>query len=548
MLQWTCRLRDVLERERFHSRSSCLSGLRELEFSNQDTFAEGLRWENLVESLNDGCHCLHRNDGKIDCCCGPLIDPTCREYGSIRALSGESIPDLSQHKFDVLWLSPTVFISRLYFYINMRNCSEYSICFERRHSKVTRCHVYLLSCFEEEAVSVTPSLCPLPLSFFRNLVADLPADYFTRICLDDLNPQPGAGNFYTQFLSIIRYDAPLGATAKGDSGTIFVLKGAISSDDLSVIFSHQFNPFVRLSFQENRFYTLVTFSDFNSLLRESRYLRALDLPLPPTERNGSNLLLSYQMILRSERLSIYYSGLISMTVLHAISLIHRLVDIRIECCLYDRTPQKLAQEFASFFRSLLQEGSSLQRLRVALALDSGQMLLEIIDTFAACFSKKLNLVCIRSEVIGSDSSQVFAHVKPWDVGLFPTVALNCYQVYLKKHLIGGVVPWAIQAVNKGHLYRRATSHAAFDMSIANAGVIFCIARKFASKQSSVKLRAARLALRGEADADVAQSSSIVEQNEEGLIMTEPGWNLVKGKKRSANRKSSNQDKQKDVLS
>jgi hypothetical protein len=224
MLQWTCRLRDVLERERFHSRSSCLSGLRELEFSNQDTFPEGLRWENLVESLNDGCHCLHQDDGTNDCFV-PAINPTCLEYGSIRALSGESVPDLSQRKFDVLWLSPTVFVSRLSFNMNTRNCFEYSICFQRRrHSKATRFHVYLLSCFEKEAESATSSLCPLPLSFFRSLVADLPADYFARIFLRYFNPQPGAGNFYTQFLSVIRCDAPLGATAKGDAGRPLCLK------------------------------------------------------------------------------------------------------------------------------------------------------------------------------------------------------------------------------------------------------------------------------------------------------------------------------------
>jgi hypothetical protein len=66
----------------------------------------------------------------------------------------------------------------------------------------------------------------------------------------------------------------------------------------------------------------------------------------------------------------------------------------------------------------------------------------------------------------------------------------------------------------------------------------------------VKLRAAaaRLALtqRGEGDADVVRSSSNVNSSQEEP-MTEPGWNLVKGKKRSANRKSSKEDEQLDEL-
>jgi hypothetical protein len=246
-----------------------------------------------------------------------------------------------------------------------------------------------------------------------------------------------------------------------------------------MIFSHQFNPFVRLSFEEDRFSTL-TFSDFNLLLRESRYLRAVDLPHPPPANDSRQLLHSFRMILKSERLSMYYSGFISMSALHTIFLIHRLVDVRIGCCMFVSPYQELTQEFASFFQSLLHEDSLLQRLRVALDLRSERLALQMVDSFTACSSKKLNLFCI--EDLFSYSAHSFAQVKPWDIGLFPCVALNCYRNCLQKHMKGGVMPWAIQAVNKGQVYRKATSHAAFDMSIANAGVIFCIVHEQAKHE------------------------------------------------------------------
>jgi hypothetical protein len=41
----------------------------------------------------------------------------------------------------------------------------------------------------------------------------------------------------------------------------------------------------------------------------------------------------------------------------------------------------------------------------------------------------------------------------------------------------GILSLAIKAVIEGNVYHRATNHEAFDMRIANAGLIFCILRE-----------------------------------------------------------------------
>jgi hypothetical protein len=70
----------------------------------------------------------------------------------------------------------------------------------------------------------------------------------------------------------------------------------------------------------------------------------------------------------------------------------------------------------------------------------------------------------------------------WDRIIFPRLALNWwYGNYFQKRISGGsdqwaLVPWIVQAVNLGIVYRKTTFHTPHDTSSANAGVLFALVR------------------------------------------------------------------------
>jgi hypothetical protein len=69
-----------------------------------------------------------------------------------------------------------------------------------------------------------------------------------------------------------------------------------------------------------------------------------------------------------------------------------------------------------------------------------------------------------------------SHLKIWDEILFPSLSLNAYRNRMGVRAPQGVAALAIKAVNKGRFYRETTHHAPFDMSSANAGLIFHIVK------------------------------------------------------------------------
>jgi hypothetical protein len=78
--------------------------------------------------------------------------------------------------------------------------------------------------------------------------------------------------------------------------------------------------------------------------------------------------------------------------------------------------------------------------------------------------------------------EAMANKPLWDRTIFPALALNWwYGNYLRKQTRGGsdqqaLVPWIVQAVNLGIVYRKTTFHTPHDISTSNASVLFALLR------------------------------------------------------------------------
>jgi hypothetical protein len=78
--------------------------------------------------------------------------------------------------------------------------------------------------------------------------------------------------------------------------------------------------------------------------------------------------------------------------------------------------------------------------------------------------------------------EAMANKPLWDRTIFPALALNWwYGNYFQKQMRGGsdqqaLVPWIVQAVNLGIVYRKTTFHTPHDTSTSNASVLFALLR------------------------------------------------------------------------
>jgi hypothetical protein len=224
MLQWTRRLRDVLEANHFRLEDTPLSKMREVELSGRHaSFPDRLRWQALT-FFQSSCIHLCKLDDYFDCCYSECL------------LSQSTDACADMHQFDVFWLSPTIFVSRFSFYVNRNALFEYVVSFKKRNDSGEgpvhlNFYVYQLASFEGKTDTDAKSL--LPLAFLRHLIALLPADYFAQIWLGTYNYQdrlPVSLNL--QLLSIIPLDAPPCATI-GKHFTTIVLAAGVTGDDLA---------------------------------------------------------------------------------------------------------------------------------------------------------------------------------------------------------------------------------------------------------------------------------------------------------------------------
>jgi hypothetical protein len=136
-----------------------------------------------------------------------------------------------------------------------------------------------------------------------------------------------------------------------------------------------------------------------------------------------------------------------------------------------------------FFNGCLKAKS----LRVHLFSDSGAPLTEsqvkewAHSLGAPCTSKDLTVFNVWFYPVDDDQPQNLGGMKEWDAQIFPSLVLNYCGENLLRPLDEGLLHNAIQSINQGTIYHKTTRHKAFDMRMANAGLIYAMLRIKAGK-------------------------------------------------------------------
>jgi hypothetical protein len=242
-LQWTSRLRDVLEDMDYQvneKESSCAIldlwyTLREAEFASSNssgsTFPDDLDWETFVSfyqgkrqiAVEDQSY--EREDGRrfvewshksirlypSEITRSDDLSPAMGKAFTnrlIRSFSGKLIDDPTDERIDILWLSPNVFVSS--FSISIESeldlYNDFSVAVSTRgnESEMICMHFYSLSIFETEVNQYSE----LPLQVLKQLMESLPSDFFSFVHLNrSMFPAIGPDRFpveyFDKFFSII---------------------------------------------------------------------------------------------------------------------------------------------------------------------------------------------------------------------------------------------------------------------------------------------------------------------------------------------------------
>jgi hypothetical protein len=395
----------------------------------------------------------------------------------------------------VLWLTPRLFISKYLIFAGTgtRRLDDFSVEWQARNPyRKYWFSVYSLSSFEDSG-SDDPSV--LPLELLRHAFTLLPLDDVLRVELFAGSPQRCPVHMAMAFLSSIPQDAHWNRPVK-EYWTDFIVDFFFSVDDLRTILSHPFHPEIKLIFRVAELAPMndsIKMGDFIELLRDSPYLRAVTLPRKLVEANSSSELpLFEQIVFTSPSLSIFYThGKMSPLWFHTITRTHSITAVHIESasCYWGEQWQDALR---SFIQPLFMKDATLERLTIQLKAWAtphqpnfhaalGEIFLRMANVMTACTSRRLDFVNVEVDLVnyqrdGSDNWRknmwIVGRIRAWDEVLFPSLALNFCRNHFQVLAKGAVMPLAIKAVNEGIIYKRTTHHVPFDMSAANASVIF----------------------------------------------------------------------------
>jgi hypothetical protein len=481
MLRWTCRLRDAFEARGFLSSeedSMVLSQIKEAEFvvAPNEAFPHEFRWETFCSCFK---HALFQREVTLvhsgaDVAQGPHLVPamngSCWASRSARTMNGQAVSDLGHGDINILWLSPTVFISSVKF-LETDQVQDYTVGLGGRRWSITQ-----LPAFDEVEFD-EPSR--LPIDFFGHLA---PSEKLGTLELDRSSSHPN--RFPVDYMMRLMSLVPL-------AGEV-VLGGLINIDELREILSYQFQPVVKLSFSDAPFDDSVSLDVLMELLKTAPYLRHIELPpqiFLPEDPSDVKLYVEVD----SPALSMHYAYRVSPTsdALSVISKIHQADDIT---C------------FRLFVRGLWEGGHtalvtsvvhpfldgrlSLENLRIQVSdeitapfPDLNAFRQELARAMISCRSKHLcrfNVLLFAWDMSYDEDSEDadgvikwnIHRIRQWDEGIFPQVVLNQCNKQMTKALDGRLLPRTIGAINRGILYRKSTDHIPCDMSTANAGLIF----------------------------------------------------------------------------
>jgi hypothetical protein len=500
MLRWTCRLRDVLEQRAFlvkdDSVSRRLSEMREAEFVSPDgNFPGEFRWESLLGCFyKEGNGVYLYNSGEVSNPTNVLraIDPHCSVSVSIRSVSGQLVENLQQENIDVLWLSPSIFISSFMFFVGVRArslldycviCDEQSSTFLHQRSAPLRATA--LCSFEGDEQG-DPSR--LPLEFFHHVTTLLPAGYFDKIALHRKHPRRCPVDIITRFLSIVpTHAAPIRAAIYGES--------TITRDELQHILSYQFHPTTKLEFGRYSFNWFVSLTDLSDLLKDARYLRAVKIPRDLVKSFSPwdwSLCQPFceEITLKSPDLQIHFSDVrVSPKGLHAISTRHNPNEVTLnlsEC---------REKDLLDLVHPWMTHDASIENLFICCrhhtrwredeqsrAAQTGEEYYHsVTDVMPVCRSSNLCIFNISIVTARGHETLQCNRVPRWDNDIFPSLTLNYYRKRLTNPT-GVLILLAIRAVNQGIVYSKTTDHIPFNPRIANASLLFRMVKRQAQSQ------------------------------------------------------------------
>jgi hypothetical protein len=488
MLRWTCRLRNVLERRGSLAEISAsrVPEMREAEFvtSESGTFPNEFRWDTFQASCDSLGRCTifldHRSASSDRVF---PVDENRTAAWTVGSLSWRPLLDFSETGINILWLSSTIFISPILFCTDDGVLHEYTIGFrDRTKDSATQYLVYSLSAFQGGAVH-EPSL--LPLLFFTHLTAILPIDYFSKLSLQRVQGKLHLCpvDCIIHFLSIISSSNLLQVTSE-EKVTTFSLLSDMNADELRVVLSHRFLPTVKLAIDNVGVDATVSLDIIVDSLKDAPHLRAIELPQHFLRAGAAeDLARMREITVKFPRLSVRMGyGDVLPSTLHKISRIHPANEIvaTFDWELLEKYQQRPAKVVGSFLHPFLEGQLASESLRVSFECKRGNSK-RVADLVASeiilCESKSLCFFNFTEGICKAphDDIRNFDRIMLWDQGIFPSVVLNCFRKRLEDSVDLRVLPIAIGAVNHGNIYRKATDHVPYDMSIANASVIFrCI--------------------------------------------------------------------------
>jgi hypothetical protein len=270
MLKWTCRLRDTLERRRLwvHETSpNPLSNLREAECDNENAiFPDSFRWDTLRGCLRD----------EKDACTTFFTDPS-QGIGLVpafeqddsglqsgRRLTGTRVADLDRQDIDVLWLSPSVFMSTVDFKLPDADgapihANDYAVRLAGKKDGEVLYYAYSMPFFEGTGFA-PPS--PLPVQLLRHVAANLPDGYFEILKLEESLARIDERlplECVLHFVSIAPFDPT--APSKHNDAIQLKIGTQMNLSDLEEVFSHHFHPLVKLSFSQRNPFDIFALRD-----------------------------------------------------------------------------------------------------------------------------------------------------------------------------------------------------------------------------------------------------------------------------------------------
>jgi hypothetical protein len=523
MLQWTCRLRDVLQGlcvEESVRKRTPLSFLREAEFLTPQDQQE-LDWETFYQLFNGVQRavtlCYPRDAGMYHV---PLFEPDCEIGRSVRLLSGQPVRSFHDAKVDVLWLTSTAFISSVHFSLFLDEEENtayhaYEVTMKPRGNPSRTVYFCAGEFSEFETFSKFPMPCTqpspfIPLEFLHRMTASLPVDYFSSLSLFRCWDRFPLDYFHG-------FVACLPGVSQGRSReslrTRLEFHDRISNQELQAILSHESLRDAQLVLDDVQ----PPLNEVNDTLQRCPHLCSFVAPTKLVEYDNPGESLAANENLKFLELSpIVETDKLSLKLLDAISQNPSIQELKISFRIWTFMDDldQISVKLRYLFERVLQRRCSLKKVTVCFCYDSSdhcfgdpyeiaveQFMSIGLSTFgnfsSLCF---LNFSIEHNEFTMDDllfdddtessfvdadepesrpnsiSIKNFVRLQWWDEKIAPSLVLNFYREYMRTKVIAPLTPLAIQAVNLGVVYGKTSHHVPLNVDIASAGLIFHVLR------------------------------------------------------------------------